>query len=166
MGVMARLCKRARARLGGARRWNIFLLKCNAIVCWANWLTLTPFLSYSPLFFKIPSLFFSLFFLFSSFFHSLFFFSFFISFFWRIGLIPTLVWMDLIAGWLPISPTLGLCHMTLNQVCGVGVSFRVCSIADVPKCWCTSHVPGYCMSPVLLNLNLQRLGPRIPEGAY
>ena len=30
MGVMARLCKRASARLGGERQWNVFLLKCNA----------------------------------------------------------------------------------------------------------------------------------------
>ena len=97
MGVMARLCKRARARLGGAWRWNFFF-------CWsvmpqlegvhtrqplicvelAGSLSLPSFLT--PLLF-IYTLFFSLFlfsffsFIYIYFFHSLFFFSFSISFF-------------------------------------------------------------------------------------
>jgi len=86
MRVMARLYKRARARWGGAKWWKVFLLKCNATtwrhahktvfdMCRASWLTLTPFLSHSPYFYKYPSL--SLFFLFL--FFLLFFFFFVIS---------------------------------------------------------------------------------------
>jgi hypothetical protein len=72
--------------------------------------------------------------------------------------------MDPVTRCLAISPTLGLLifHDTKNQVCGVGVSFRVCSITEEYSAysWCGSHILRHRMLLVLFNLNLKWLATK------
>ena len=74
--------------------------------------------------------------------------------------------MDPIVRCSPISPTLGPLYLTTqNQVCGVGSS----DCAPSQKYQGVDEAPvfsGIVCPPVLLNLNLQGLGSRIPGGAY
>ena len=55
-----------------------------------------------------------------------------------------------------------MCRDTKSRVCGVGVSFRVCSItSEYPvSSWNSSHAPGRRMSFVLFNLNLKELATK------
>ena len=147
MRTMARLCKCARRQgwvepgsgmsfcwsvmppFEGMHTWQLFAL------CRSRQLTPTPLLAH--FFYNIS---FHSFFLFSFIFSSFPFFLhfilyFFYLFFGKTKPTPTLICMDLIVRCPPISPTLGSLYlMTQNQMCGVGSSFRFCSITKVPGC--------------------------------
>ena len=71
---------------------------------------------------------------------------------------------DLTSGYSHTSPTLGVCKT--SSVWSSNLLLQLFLHQDISKCCsrCSSHVRRCCLSVILLDLYLERLGPTIPKG--
>ena len=167
--------------VGLERKWSIFLVVCvhellecveprpDGVLCESC--RLSPLLSFFLSLFHFLCLYFFLFFFFIS---LSFFFFFFTSLFFssKPGLTPSWNKDTPLDGWnLQCDAMLFPSHLDfcVKVKCVMPGSPFEC--VPTPKTikvfsWCSPHVLGYRMSPVLLNRHLKWLGTKIPEGAY